>query len=113
MGASLLWQFEYQRSLRAKCLLLNILAAKSRKPAASIVQEVSLLSRTLIRARRSRTEAALLRQAQLLQQVDVAGIAMPLIQRADDFDWLQAPGLFRSRLTQPGEGLLFVAEKGI
>ena len=38
---------------------------------------------------------------------------MPLIQGADDLDCFQAPGFFRSRFTQPGQGLLFVTEKGI
>jgi hypothetical protein len=56
---------------------------------------------------------ALLRQAQLIQQIDIARIAVPLIQRANDFYRLQPAGFFRERLVQPGKGLLLIAESGV
>ena len=58
-------------------------------------------------------EHGLLRQAHLLQQINVTGIVMPLMQDPDDFDGLHSGGFFGTRFIQPGKGLLFVAEGGV
>src|ERR1700732_4599881 len=58
-------------------------------------------------------EEASLGHAHALQQVDIARIAMPLLQGANNFNNLQPSRFFRQSLAQPDKGLLLIAERSI